>query len=63
VNQVTKILKINSENQRDRVEEITLDMAYIMINICTNVFPKAKQITDCFHVQKISKSSCSKYSN
>jgi hypothetical protein len=37
------------------VEETTLDMAYVMVNIFTNVFPKAKQITDRFDVKKIRK--------
>ena len=28
-------------------------MAYTMVNICKNVFPKASQVTDRFHVQKL----------
>ena len=28
-------------------------MAFTMINICKNVFPNAKQVTDRFHVQKL----------
>jgi len=39
------------------VEGTTLDMAHTMINISTNTFPKAKQVTDRFtdrfHVQKL----------
>lgn len=53
VEQVTKCLKLIAKNQRDKVQEITLDMAYTMVNICKNVFPKAKQVTDRFHVQKL----------
>jgi hypothetical protein len=35
VNQAIKIFKINSKNKRDKVNEITLDMAYVMVNILT----------------------------
>lgn len=51
--QVSKCIKLIPKNQRDKVEEITLDMAHTMINISTNTFPKAKQVTDRFHVQKL----------
>jgi len=51
--QVSKCIKLIPKNQRNKVEEITLDMAHTMINISTNVFPKAKQVTDRFHVQKL----------
>ena len=40
-------------NLRRKVKEITLDMAYPMISICTTAFPKAVQVTDRFHVQKL----------
>ena len=50
---VTKFLQLIPKEKRDLVEEITLDMAYTMINICRKVFPKAKQVTDRFHVQKL----------
>ena len=53
VEQVTKCLKLISKNLRNKVEEITLDMAYTMVNICSNVFPNAQQVTDRFHVQKL----------
>ncbi len=53
VDVVTKFLKLIPKKQRDKVEEITLDMAYTMVNICKNVFPKANQVTDRFHVQKL----------
>jgi len=50
---VTKFLKLIPKNKRDKVEEITLDMAFTMVNIGKNVFPNAKQVTDRFHVQKL----------
>jgi len=50
---VSKCLNLISKSQRDKVEEITLDMAHTMINIATKSFPKAKQVTDRFHVQKL----------
>jgi len=53
VDVVTKFLKLIPKNKRDKVEEITLDMAFTMINICKNVFTNAKQVTDRFHVQKL----------
>lgn len=51
--QVSKCIQLIPKDQRDKVEEITLDMAHTMINISTNAFPKAKQVTDRFHVQKL----------
>ena len=50
---VIKYLLSIPKNLRDKVREITLDMASAMINICNAVFPKAKQVTDRFHVQKL----------
>jgi len=50
---VTKFLKLIPKKERDKVNEITLDMAFTMVNICNNVFPNAKQVTDRFHVQKL----------
>ena len=32
-------------------------MAYTMVNICSNVFPNAQQVTDRFHVQKLANES------
>ena len=49
---IPKLKKIN-ESKRRQVKEITLDMAGSMVNICQSVFPKAKQVTDRFHVQKL----------
>lgn len=54
VEQVVKCLKLIPKETRGQVEEITLDMAHTMVNICTKVFPKSKQVTDRFHVQKLS---------
>lgn len=53
VDTVTKFLKLIPKKERDKVNEITLDMAFTMVNICNNVFPNAKQVTDRFHVQKL----------
>ena len=49
---IPKLKKIN-EFKRRKVKEITLDMAGSMVNICRSAFPKAKQVTDRFHVQKL----------
>ena len=49
---IPKLKKISESNRR-KVKEITLDMAGSMITICKTVFPKAKQVTDRFHVQKL----------
>jgi transposase len=38
---------------RNKVEEITLDMAGSMNNIAKKCFPKAVLVTDRFHVQKL----------
>jgi transposase len=42
-----------SSYKRNQVTEITLDMANSMKLIARKVFPKAKQVTDRFHVQKL----------
>lgn len=49
---VEQLLKIPSF-QRNRVKEITLDMAFSMKHIANKCFPKATQVTDRFHVQKL----------
>ena len=51
--EVTKVLKKIPKHIRNKVQEITLDMAAPMINIAENCFPKATQVTDRFHVQKL----------
>lgn len=38
---------------RNQVQEITLDMAFSMKHIARKCFPKATQVTDRFHVQKL----------
>ncbi|WP_026815286.1 transposase [Arenibacter certesii] len=38
---------------RNKVQEITLDMAHSIKQIVKACFPKARQVTDRFHVQKL----------
>jgi len=47
-----QLLKI-PKSLRDKVKEITLDMANSMKMIAKKCFPKAMQVTDRFHVQKL----------
>ncbi|SEB85442.1 Transposase [Tenacibaculum sp. MAR_2009_124] len=47
-----KLLKIPN-SKRNKVKEITLDMANTMKLIAKTCFPKATQVTDRFHVQKL----------
>lgn len=49
---IEHILKIPS-TKRNKVKEITLDMANSMKLIAKKCFPKATQVTDRFHVQKL----------
>lgn len=49
---IDKLLKIPSA-KRNSVKEITLDMANSMKLIAKKSFPKATQVTDRFHVQKL----------
>lgn len=49
---VEQLLKIRYA-KRCKVREITLDMANSMKMIAKTVFPKATQVTDRFHVQKL----------
>lgn len=49
---VKQLLKIPS-SLRNKVKEITLDMAFSMKHIASKCFPKAVQVTDRFHVQKL----------
>lgn len=49
---ITQLLKI-PKSLRDKVKEITLDMANSMKMIAKKCFPKAIQVTDRFHVQKL----------
>lgn len=50
---VSKILKKIPKYKRNKVKEVTLDMAASMQKIVTDCFPKAMQVTDRFHVQKL----------
>ncbi len=49
---IEQLLKI-PKTKRDKVKEITLDMANSMKFIAKKCFPKATQVTDRFHVQKL----------
>ena len=49
---VKQLLNIPS-SLRNKVREITLDMAFSMKHIASKCFPKAIQVTDRFHVQKL----------
>src|SRR5699024_10098768 len=51
-NVIEHISKISS-SKRNKVKEITLDMAGSMKLISKRCFPKAVQVTDRFHVQKL----------
>ncbi|GAB4002912.1 hypothetical protein GCM10028807_62450 [Spirosoma daeguense] len=50
---VIEVLRKLPENQRKKVQEITLDMAGNMGLIAKKCFPKATQVTDRFHVQQL----------
>ncbi|WP_460962739.1 ISL3 family transposase [Spirosoma litoris] len=50
---VIQVLKQLSQKQRNKVAEITLDMAGNMGLIAKKCFPKATQVTDRFHVQQL----------
>lgn len=50
---VSKILQKIPAKTRYRVQEITLDMAATMQKISRQCFPKAEQVTDRFHVQRL----------
>lgn len=49
---IAVLMKINQE-QRNQVREITLDMAGSMQKIAKVCFPRAMQVIDRFHVQKL----------
>ncbi len=50
---ISSILKKIPKEQRDKVKEITLDMAASMNRIVRSCFPKASKVIDRFHVQKL----------
>ena len=49
---IEQLLKI-PYSKRSKVRKITLDMANSMKVIAKKCFPKAMQVTDRFHVQKL----------
>ncbi len=49
---IDQLLKLPA-SLRNKVQEITLDMAHSMKHIAKTCFPKAVQVTDRFHVQKL----------
>lgn len=51
--EVIKVLLDIKERLRHKVKEVTLDMAANMGLIVSRCFPKASQVTDRFHVQKL----------
>ena len=52
-NNVSSILKKIPKHKRDKVKEVTLDMAANMQKIVSSCFPYAQQVTDRFHVQQL----------
>ncbi len=50
---VLEILRKIPIRKRNKVKEITLDMAATMQRIAKRAFPKAQQVTDRFHVQRL----------
>lgn len=50
---ITEVLEKIPERLRNRVEEVTMDMAPSMISAVRRCFPKANQVIDRFHVQKL----------
>lgn len=50
---VIRILKKVSEARRKKVKEITLDLAATMERIASRSFPKARLVSDRFHVQQL----------
>ena len=50
---VWKVLDKIDEQERDKVEEVTLDLSDGMRKIVRLSFPKAKRVIDRFHIQKL----------
>jgi len=50
---INEILRKIPLHKRNKVKEITLDMANSMQKIATSSFPRSTQVTDRFHVQKL----------
>lgn len=51
---VIQVLKQIDEEERLKVEEVTLDLSDSMRKIVSVSFPKAKRVIDRFHIQKLS---------
>ena len=52
-NQITEVLEKIPERLRNKVEEVTMDMAPSMISAVRRCFKNANQVIDRFHVQKL----------
>ena len=50
---VIAVLERIDEQQRDMVEEVTLDLSESMRKIVRAAFPKANRVIDRFHIQKL----------
>ena len=50
---ITEVLEKIPERLRNRVEEVTMDMAPAMISAVRRCFQNARQVIDRFHVQKL----------
>ena len=50
---VIKVLKLIDEEERMKVEEVTLDLSDSMRKIVSTAFPKASRVIDRFHIQKL----------
>lgn len=50
---IIRVIKKIPQNQREKVSEITLDMAGSMNLVAKKCFPNAEQVIDRFHVQKL----------
>ena len=50
---VIKVLELIDEEERMKVEEVTLDLSDSMRKIVSTAFPKASRVIDRFHIQKL----------
>lgn len=50
---VIQVLKLIDEEERMKVEEVTLDLSDSMRKIVSVAFPKAQRVIDRFHIQKL----------
>lgn len=50
---VIDVLNKIPQHKRNQVKEVSLDMAANMVKIIRSAFPRAKQVTDRFHVQQL----------